>query len=315
MDTLLIFGGSGSLGHTLIKKYIDHYNIVIFSRDENKHWMMRQTFKDYPTIKWMLGCIRNKKSVENAIFTHNPHTIIIASALKHIDQCENNVSECIDTNVTGIRNIIDTIYMNACKNNIDFLKRVLFISTDKACSPVNVYGMCKSISERLVIEKSQYVKSPKFFVVRYGNVLNSRGSLLPLFKKIGTDDQYTHFIVTDYRMTRFFMTLDQSVELIDTALNEAESGDTYIPGVPSYKILDIAKLFSDKYGKPIKEGGLRPGEKLFEVLINITETGRTVKKGSNFIIKPCYKNIKGEKMEELTSDSNLQDASTLLQHI
>ena len=308
MKTLLIYGGSGSLGNTLIEYYKDLYNIVIYSRDENKHWLLRQKFKN---VTFVLGDIRDKNAVETSIFKFKPDTIIIASALKHIDQCENNINECIYTNIIGVQNIIDIIYNNALKNQIDFLEKVLFVSTDKACSPVNAYGMCKSLSERMVIEKSQYIEKPRFMVVRYGNVISSRGSLFPLFHEIGKAEDKTHFTITDDRMTRFFMTLEQSVKLIDTALMKGETGDTYIPRVKSYLIRDIAEMFSKKYNKPIIKTGLRPGEKLHETLINITESYRTISIGNNYVIKPCYRNdiVSNVKYDEFSSDLEISDAN------
>ena len=313
MKTLLIMGGTGSLGHTLVKKYIDKYKIIIFSRDENKQWDMR---KKFPTITFVLGDIRDKNSIETTLFKFKPSTIIIASALKHIDQCENNINECINTNITGIQNVVDTIYNYALKGLIDFLEKVLFVSTDKACSPVNSYGMCKSLAERMVIEKSQYVESPKFVVVRYGNVINSRGSLFPLFHEIGKSPEKKYFTLTDKRMTRFFMTLDQSVKLIDMALEYGNSGDTYIPKVDCYTIYDIALLFSEKYHKPIEITGLRPGEKLHETLINITESYRTIVEGDNYIIKPCYQNvISNFTYEELSSNTNLSDIDIIKEYV
>lgn len=308
MKTLLIYGGSGSLGETLIETYKDLYNIVIYSRDENKHWLLRQKFKN---VTFILGDIRDKNAVETSIFKVKPNTVIIASALKHIDQCENNINECIYTNIIGVQNIVDIVYNNALKNQIDFLEKVLFVSTDKACSPVNAYGMCKSLSERMIIEKSQYIAKPKFMVVRYGNVISSRGSLFPLFHEIGKAYDKTHFTITDDRMTRFFMTLKQSVKLIDNALMEGETGDTYIPQVKSYLIRDIAEMFSKKYNKPIIKTGLRPGEKLHETLINITESYRTVSIGDNYVVKPCYRNdiVSNVKYDEFSSDLEISDAN------
>lgn len=316
MKTILLFGGSGSLGHKIIDKYIDTYNLVIYSRDENKHWQMRQLYKQYTNIKWVLGCIRDKENVELAIFKYKPNTIIIASALKHIDQCENNIDECIKTNITGVQNIINITYKYALCDQIPFLEKVLFVSTDKASSPVNAYGMCKSLSERMVIEKSNHVNSPKYIVVRYGNVLNSRGSLLPFFRNVA-ESKRPYFPVTDPKMTRFFMTLDDSVALIDTALNNADSGDTYIPRVPSYRIMDIAELFSKKYGKPIKIVGIRPGEKLREVLINITETHRTIINGEYYVIKPCYDNVTTPNVSfsEYTSETDVSNTVSLEKYI
>lgn len=315
MNTILVLGGSGSLGNTLIKRYKNNNHMVIFSRSENLHWQMRQEYGNDANISYILGDIRDKEAVEIAIFRFKPEKVLILSAIKHIDICENNVSECVKTNIIGIMNVVDVIYNNAMKNTISFLKTVLFVSTDKATSPVNAYGMCKSLSERLVVEKSQHVSSPKFVVVRYGNVLNSRGSLIPLFHKIGIDPDKPSFTVTDERMTRFFMTLDESVNLIHSALETGESGDTYVPNIDSYKISDIAKLFSEKYNKPVTYTGLRPGEKMYEALVNITEIGRTIIRNNIMIIKPCYKNIVGELTKEYTSDNSLGNIDNIKQYL
>jgi UDP-N-acetylglucosamine 4,6-dehydratase len=314
MKTLLIFGGTGSLGHKLVERYIHIYNIVIYSRDETKHWLMRQKYK-HKNIQWIIGCIRDKEAVQTTLFRVKPSIIIIASALKHIDQCEKNIDECVKTNLIGVQNIINISYKNSLNNTLHSLEKVLFISTDKACSPVNVYGMCKSICERMMVEKAHYTNTPKFINVRYGNVINSRGSLIPLFHSIGKSDS-KHFPVTDKKMTRFFMSLDESVQLIHNALKNGESGDTFIPKAKSYKIIDIIQIFSELYNKPIIEIGLRPGEKLREVLINDTEVHRTISTPDNYIIKPCYNNVTSNiDLPEFDSTTNLCNIKNLIDYI
>jgi FlaA1/EpsC-like NDP-sugar epimerase len=290
-DKLLIIGGTGSLGNCIVEKLGEVYDIIIYSRDENKQWLMKSK---YPNIKYHIGDIRNKDTFEEKIFQIRPNVIIIAAALKHIDMCEYNTGECILTNIIGIQNVVNTIVNISNKKLLPELKTVCYISTDKASSPVNVYGMCKSIGERIVAEKSLTIDSPKFVIVRYGNVVNSRGSIIPLFNSIGKDVDKKFFPITHDEMTRFFLTLEEGVDLIKKAIDEGENGDTYIPVVDSFKILDIAKIFSDIYNKPIKTTGIRPGEKLHECLINESEKFRTVRKGDVYVIKPCYNNIESD---------------------
>lgn len=286
---ILILGGSGSLGHALTQRYLPNNQIYIFSRGENTQWQMKQTFNNSPNLIFYVGDIRDKNQIENCIFQSQPNIIIIAAALKHIDVCENNVNECINTNIDGIRNVINLIVSHSTVNHMSFLENVVFVSTDKACAPVNVYGMCKSISERIVVEKTQYLKSPKLVVVRYGNVLTSRGSIIPFYKNIANDPNKRNFPVTDERMTRYFMKLDDSVDLIDYAILYAKTGDTVIPkNIRSYRVIDIAKFFSEKYGKPIEIIGIRPGEKIHETLISFTESLRTEEQGKYYIINPSY---------------------------
>ena len=290
---ILIIGGSGSLGTMLTKRYVKSNKIFIYSRGENNHWLMKQQFNNHPNLQFIVGDIRDKEQLETCVFKTRPNIIIIAAALKHIDICESNVNESINTNITGIQNIVDLISHNSMINTIPFVEKVLFVSTDKACAPVNVYGMCKAISERIMVEKTQIIKSPKFINVRYGNVLTSRGSIIPFFNNIGKDKQIDHFPVTDDEMTRYFMTLDQSVDLIEYALQNCESGDTVVPkNIIGHKIMDIAKMFSKHYDKPIKIVGIRPGEKIHETLISFTESLRTINNGNYYIIKPSHHTVK-----------------------
>jgi UDP-N-acetylglucosamine 4,6-dehydratase len=283
--TILIFGGSGSLGDKLIQRYLEHNTIYIFSRDENKHWKINLQYNN-PNLKFIIGNIRDIYKVQQTLIRINPHIIIIASALKHIDKCEYESNESINTNLIGTQNIINSVEILV--NNLVNLETTCFISTDKACSPVNIYGMCKALSESIMIEKANFIKNIKFVSVRYGNVLNSRGSILPILHNIGINDRYNSFKLTDNRMTRFIMTLDESVNLIEYAILNAESGDIVIPELKSMKINDLIELFSDKYNKPIECIGLRPGEKIHESLINYTQSNRIIKQDNYYIIKPYY---------------------------
>lgn len=287
--TILIFGGSGSLGHKLVDRYLNNNTIYVYSRDECKHWKMSISYKKHPNLHFIIGDIRDFSKVRQSISRFNPDVIIIASALKHIDRCEYETNECISTNLLGTQNVLNVI--ESLRYDLK-LSKVCFVSTDKACSPVNIYGMCKASSECLMIEKSKYIPNIKFVTVRYGNVLNSRGSIIPKLHEMGTNDKYQKYIITDDRMTRFVMTLDQSVDLIQHALDYGESGDVVIPKLISCKIIDLIEIFSEKYDKPVEKGELRPGEKLLESLINETQSMRLIiGKDGYMFIKPPYKNI------------------------
>ena len=207
--------------------------------------------------------------------------------MKHIDQCEYNTDQCLNTNLLGIKNILDIVELY--KNLLDgTLETILFVSSDKACSPINVYGMCKALSETLIVEKSLYIKNFKFVNIRYGNVLNSRGSIIPLLHTIGNDINKTYFTITDDNMTRFVMTLEQSVDLIEHTILYGESGDTVVPKLVSMKVKDLIEIFSEIYNKPVINIGIKPGEKLLESLINCSQSARIVKNGDYTHIKSIF---------------------------
>jgi len=287
---ILIIGGTGSLGYKLTERYIDTNTLFLMSRDESKHWKMNIDFNNNPNLNFIIGDIRDRNKVGQTLLRVNPHIIIMAAAMKHIDKCEYESNECVGTNLHGTQNILDEIEVH--RNRLTNLETVCFISSDKACSPVNIYGMCKAISESLLVEKSKYVTDVKFVSVRYGNVLNSRGSIIPMLHEIGKNPSTTCFRLTDRRMTRFVMTLEQSVELIQQAILHAESGDIVIPKLISCKISDLFEIFSELYNKPIICDKLRPGEKMLESLINETQSMRLTTDSSGYMyIKPVYKNI------------------------
>lgn len=285
---ILIFGGSGSLGNELITRYINDNMIINYSRDECKHWKMGLKYKS-KNLDFIVGDIRDNNRVENSIIRVNPNIIIIAAALKHIDKCEYAVNECLLTNCIGPMNVLNNIEKNI--NNLTNLESVVFVSTDKACSPVNAYGMAKALAEKIMVEKSLYIKNIKFICVRYGNVLNSRGSIIPILHKQGRDKDAKEYILTHPHMTRFVMTLEQSVDLIEHAIIYGESGDIVIPSLTSMLVKDLMEIFSEKYNKPIVTGQLRPGEKMLESLINETQSMSMVKGDNYYYIKPSYKNI------------------------
>jgi UDP-glucose 4-epimerase len=245
-------------------------------------------------LRFIIGDIRDQNRVENSLIRENPSIIVIAAALKHIDKCETAVNECIQTNLMGPLNILNAIEKHiSVLNN---LEAVVFVSTDKACSSVNAYGAAKFIAEKAMIERSFYMKNIKFVVVRYGNVLNSNGSIIPILHEKGKDELVNEFTLTHDDMTRFVMTLDQSVDLIEHAILYAESGDTVIPKLVSLNVKDLFEIFSEIYNKPIKIlNQIRPGEKLLESLINETQSMSmirgSVELGEYTYIKPFYKNI------------------------
>ena len=285
--TILIFGGTGSLGYELVKRYIDNNIIYNYSRDECKHWKMKLDFNYNKNLNFIIGDVINRDKIEESLLRIKPHIIIIASAMKHIDQCEYNTDQSLNTNLLGVKNILDLVEKH--QTLLDgTLQTVLFVSSDKACSPINVYGMCKALSETLIVEKSYYVKKIKFVNIRYGNVLNSRGSIIPLLHTIGSDTEKKYFTLTNDKMTRFVMTLEQSVDLIEHTLINGESGDTVIPKLISMNVKDLVELFSEKYNKPIKLTGIKPGEKLLESLINKSQSARININGDYTHIKSIY---------------------------
>jgi len=304
--TILVFGGTGSLGYEIAKRYLSNNKMYMYSRDECKHWNMKLDFNHHQNLNFIIGDIIDKDKILTTLNRVNPNIIIIAAAMKHVDQCEINQQQCLNTNLLGVKNIIDIIEQN--KNNFKTnLETILFVSSDKACSPINTYGMCKAISEQLITEKAYYMKDFKFVNIRYGNVLNSRGSIIPLLHKIGKDPNKSSFTLTHKEMTRFVMTLKQSVDLIEYAILNAQSGETIIPELISMKVIDILELFSEKYNKPIEKINIRPGEKMLESLINETQAVRLYEKDNYYHIKSIHdynENINVESMKDYNSKLN-----------
>lgn len=303
---ILVFGGTGSLGYKITERYIKNNTIYTYSRDESKHWQMKLDFLQNPNLNFIIGDIINKDKVHNTIQRIKPNIIIIAAAMKHVDQCEINQEQCLNSNLLGIKNILDIV-----EDNKDILypilKTILFVSSDKACSPINTYGMCKAITEQLIIEKAYYIDTIKFVNIRYGNVLNSRGSIIPLLHNIGKDKHKEVFTLTHRDMTRFVMTLEESVDLIEYAILNGDSGDTIIPKLVSMNVIDLLEIFSEKYNKPIKITGIRPGEKMLESLINATQSVRVEKNNDYYHIKSLFnynKPILSENLKDYNSKIN-----------
>jgi len=325
MSRVLIFGGTGSLGRKLIDRWlppgvVGTREVAVYSRDEAKHWTIRNELSagalapSLDRLRFYVGDVRDRARVQDVLRQYRPTTIIIAAALKQVDTCELTPDESVKTNVIGTQNIIDAA--NAASDDID-IRTVLFVSTDKACAPVNVYGMCKAISERIVTSQADTgSRLIRYLAVRYGNVLESRGSIIPLFKHQALNSEF--LTVTDPSMTRFCMTLDDSVSLIEKAINHGANGETWIPCLPSMRIGDLADIFSERYGKPIKIIGLRPGEKKHEDLVNESESVRTRKLqppvGFNYVIKPAFNAGTGARFTYSSSDI-VMDRSSLERYL
>ena len=310
---IFIFGGTGTIGRQLIKKYIINNFIINYSRDEKKHWELDSTFES-ENLKHIIGDIINYENISTSLVRENPNIIIITSALKHIDRCEYSCGESLNTNIIGAKNIVDCIENN--KEKLKNLEKVIFISTDKACNPVSVYGLCKSLAEKIVTEKSKFIKDIKFLCVRFGNVLNSSGSILPMLHRMGEDKNIHHFKLTHKAMTRFIISINDAIELIHHAILYGSSGDVIVPKLKSANITHLIEIFSEIYNKPIKIVGLRSGEKMYETLINDTESMRATETQQYYYIKPQYLGtILNEHSTEYTSRQDIMSKEELYSYL
>ena len=278
---ILITGGTGSFGkacaHYLLEKNLCN-KVIIFSRDEWKQWQMQQSSPifSHPKIRYFLGDVRDKERLERAFCDVN--VVIHAAALKQVPAAEYNPGEFVKTNVTGAMNIIDA----AIDAKVD---KVIALSTDKAVNPVNLYGATKLCSDKLFITGNAYVGKrglPTFSVVRYGNVLGSRGSLLPYWKELLAKGK--NLPITDIRMTRFWITLTQAVEFVLNCVQDAVGGEIFIPKSPSVKIVDLAKALNPEASYDIC--GIRPGEKLHELLVSQDDARHTFEASDRFVVAP-----------------------------
>lgn len=277
--TVVITGGAGFLGKGLIQKILpyDPKEIRIFSRDEVKHFNCQQEFSNHPALTFILGDRKDYDTVLSV--TKGADIVIDAGAHKRIDMMESNVLECIKTNIVGTMNIF-----NACVANK--IAKAVFISTDKSASPINIYGACKFVSEKIFTNYDYRKTKTTFSVVRYGNVMHSTGSVIPFFvQKIKNGEAIT---LTDPRMTRFIIAIEQAIDLIFTALENSFGGEIFVKKLPSLTILDLIEALKKKYNgnNPVVITGIRPGEKLHEILINDSEAYRTYECNDFYVIMP-----------------------------
>ncbi len=278
--TILITGGTGSFGKCFTKYVLTHYEpkkIIIYSRDEFKQWLMANEFKEYEEkLRFFIGDVRDLERLKRAC--EGVDYIIHAAALKQVPVCEYNPNEAIKTNIHGAMNVIDAAL--DCG-----VHKVVALSTDKAVNPVNLYGGTKLVSDKLFVAANAYVgnKDINFSIVRYGNVAGSRGSIIPLFNSI-IKSGGKELPITDFRMTRFWISLNQGVELVIKALAEANGGETFISKIPSFKVTDLAKAMLPDC--TMKEIGIRPGEKLHEIMVTPEDSMTTYEYDKHFIVYP-----------------------------
>ena len=277
-SSILITGGTGSFGHSFASLTLKKYNpdrLVIFSRDEMKQWEMAKLFQDDPRIRFFIGDVRDKDRLHRAL--HNIDFVVHAAATKIVPTAEYNPFECVKTNINGAMNLID-----ACIDQK--VKQVVALSTDKASSPINLYGATKLASDKLfTASNSSYAggHNTSFSVVRYGNVMGSRGSVIPFFKSL---KEQVELPITDERMTRFMISLEQGVELVWHAFEDMLGGEIYVKKIPSMKLTDIANTIAPKAKHKII--GVRPGEKLHEQMISSDDANSTYEYTNYYKILP-----------------------------
>jgi len=287
-SSILVTGGTGSFGQSFVTLTLKKFNpkrLVIFSRDEMKQWDMAKLFKDDPRVRFFIGDVRDKNRLHRAL--HNIDYVVHAAATKIVPTAEYNPFECIKTNINGAMNLVDA----AIDQNV---KKVVALSTDKASSPINLYGATKLASDKLfVASNSSYAGGFKttFSVVRYGNVIGSRGSIIPFFLSIKNKEELP---ITDERMTRFMISLKGAVETVWYAFGDMIGGEIYVKKIPSMKILDIAKAIAPDHNYKII--GIRPGEKLHEQLISSDESHSTYEYPSYYKILPSINEWKTDKL-------------------
>ena len=282
---ILITGGTGSFGKRFISTLLKDYKpnrIIVYSRDELKQFNMQQQFNDYNScMKYIIGDVRDSEHLEYS--TYEVDYLIHAAALKQVPTAELNPMECIKTNIGGAKNVINA----AIKCGV---KKVIALSTDKAANPINLYGATKLCSDKLFTMANNFEKnrSTKFSVVRYGNVVGSRGSIIPYFKTL-LENGTANIPITDVRMTRFWLQLDEAVDFVIKSFYRMQGGEIFVPKIPSIRIVDLAKAMAPDL--PIKIIGIRPGEKLHEVMCPSDLDYDTLEFKDHYVIMPSIKNL------------------------
>lgn len=275
--SILVTGGTGSFGRHFTKTLLKEYGpkkLIIFSRDELKQHNMKHDGFDAPCMRYFIGDVRDRNRLKRAM--SGIDIVVHAAALKHVSACEYNPLEAVKTNIGGAENIVEAA-VDAGVN------KVLALSTDKAVSPVNLYGATKLVSEKIFTQGNAYAgkQDTRFSCVRYGNVVGSRGSVVPIFTQQRETGKIT---LTDERMTRFWITLDQGVRLVIDSIENMKGGEVFIPKIPSMKLTDLAEVIAPNCKQEIT--GIRPGEKLHEVLLSEDEARHTIETKDGFIIQP-----------------------------
>ena len=280
-QTVLVTGGTGSFGNK-VAKYLQSLSpkkIIIYSRDEKKQYEMQKMYPDY---HYIIGDVRDKERLVQSC--KNVNFIFHAAALKHVPACENYPYEAVKTNILGSNNVCEAAIYNR-------VEKVVALSTDKAVKPINAMGLSKSMMEKIVCSQNQQDLETVFCCVRYGNVMGSRGSVIPFFRQLLSEKK--ELTITDNKMTRFMMTLDESVDLVLYAMKNAKGGEVFVKKAPACLVTDLAKTMIKKYGdgdiSKIKNVGIRPGEKLDEVLVNEYEIRRSKESDQFFVVSPEYR--------------------------
>jgi UDP-N-acetylglucosamine 4,6-dehydratase len=276
--SVLVTGGTGSFGKAFLRELLDNHEprrVVVFSRDELKQYDARAQFGDDPRLRWFIGDVRDRSRLARAM--HGIDYVVHAAALKQVDTAEYNPYEFVQTNVNGSQNVIDAA--------IDAgVRRVVALSTDKASSPINLYGATKLCADRLFVSGNNYAAAydTRFSVVRYGNVMGSRGSVIPMFQRLAAEG--VPLPITDERMTRFWITLPQAVAFVIESFEMMTGGEIYVPRIPSMRVADLAGAIAP--GAPTREIGIRPGEKLHEEMIAADDSRRTLRLGDRYVVMP-----------------------------
>lgn len=298
--SILITGGTGSFGNAFITTILQHHpeveRVIVLSRDEFKQFEMsnKSPFKNNPKLRFFVGDVRDKERLYRAF--DGVDVIIHAAALKQVPSCEYNPFEAIKTNILGAQNVIDAAIDRR-------VKRVIALSTDKACAPVNLYGATKLCSDKLFIAGNVYAGShdTRFSVVRYGNVAGSRGSVIPYFQELLAAG-IKELPITDFRMTRFWLQLEQAVDMVIMALRGMQGGELFVKKIPSMRVVDLAQALAPELA--LREVGIRPGEKIHEMMITREDAQYTTEFDSYYVIKPAF-DIGGGKIvggREVDSD-------------
>lgn len=281
--TVLVTGGTGSFGKQFIAQALQHFDMrrcIVFSRDEQKHYDMYLEFptERYPCMRYFIGDVRDVDRLELAM--RDVDYVIHAAAMKHVTLAEYNPFECVMTNIHGAENVVKAALRKG-------VKRVIALSTDKAANPINLYGATKLAADKIFVAANNLAGADgcQFAVVRYGNVIGSRGSVIPFFRQL-IDSEADHIPITDERMTRFWITLDQGVQFVLSCLAIMRGGEVFVPKIPSMRIVDVARCLAPDMA--VKFVGIRPGEKLHEVMVPSDDARTTLDSGDRYVILPAF---------------------------